>query len=67
MLPDVIVHRSDISFSEGGVVKDKKLYAVGAYLNKHGPTSNKDGMDTLFMVVSIVKRTCFHVVNPLGS
>ena len=54
MLPDVIVHRSNISFGEGGGGKDKKVFIIGALENKPEPMKDREGMDTLLMVVSIV-------------
>ena len=67
MLPDVIVHKYDISVDIGGGRKEKKGFVIGALKNKLGPASDRDGMETLLMVVLIVERTCFGVANPLGS
>ena len=67
MLPDVRVHKSDISDNEGGGGKDKKVFIIGALENKPEPMTYMDGIDTISMVVSIVGRTCFDVAGPFGS
>ena len=67
MVPDVMVHKSDISVGEGGGGKDKKVSIKRALENNSGPMTDMDGMDTLSMVVSIVGRTCSSVSSPFGS
>ena len=67
MSPDEIVHKSDMLVSEGGGDKEKKVSMKGGLANNHGPTTYRECMDTLLMVVSIVWRTCFGVAGPLGS
>ena len=67
ILLNVIVHKSDISIDEGGDGKDKKVSFIGVLANKPRPTVDRDGMDMLSMVVSIVGRTCFGVLDPFGS
>ena len=61
------MHKSDISVDERGGSKDKKVSVIGALENKPEPMTDRDGMDTLSMVVLIVRRTCFDVASPLGS
>ena len=60
-------HKSDTLVGIGGGGKDKKVAVIGVLVNKLGPTIDKYGMDMLLMVVSIIKRTCFEVDDPLGS
>ena len=67
MLPNVILHKYDISFREGGHDKDKKVSIIGALVNNLGPMEDKDGMDMMSMVVSIVGRMCSGVVGPFRS
>ena len=67
MILDVIVHKYDISFGEGGGGKDKKVSGIGVLVNKSVPSEDRDGMDTLSMVVLIVGRTCSGVAIPFGS
>ena len=67
MVPDMMVHKSDTSVDKGGGGEEKKVSVTGMLANKPEPTIDKDGMDTLSMVVSIVRRTCSDVVSPLGS
>ena len=64
MLLKVIVHKFDTSIGIGGHGKDKKVSVIGVLVNKPEPRTNKHGMDTLFMVVSIVKRMCSGVLTP---
>ena len=66
MVPDVMVHKFNTSVGEGGGGKEKKVSIIGVLENKPGPTRDQYGIDTLSMVVSIVRRTCFVVVGPLG-
>ena len=66
-LPDMIVHKFDISVGEGGGGTDKKVSIKGVLENNPGSMEYMESMDTLLMVVSIVGRTCFGVVGPLGS
>ena len=67
MVPDVIVHKFDTSIGVGEGGKDKKVFVIGVLASRLEPTVDKDGMDMFLMVVSIVRRTCFSVVSPLGS
>ena len=67
MIPDLIVQKSDISVDEGGVGKNKKVSVIGALENKLGPMTDRDGMETLLMVVLILGRTCYGVVDPFVS
>ena len=46
---------------------EKKVSVKGAPINRHGPTTNKEGVDALSMVVSMVGRKCSVVADPLGS
>ena len=66
-LPDMILQKFDISVNEGGGCKDNKVFVNGALPNKPKPTTNKEGMETLSMVVLAIGRTCSGVVGPLGS
>ena len=67
MVSDVIVHKYDTSFGEGGGGKVKKVSSIRVFAKNLGPTIDKDGMDTLSMVLSIVGRTCSDVVGPFES
>ena len=67
MVPNVMVHKSDTSVGKGGGGKHKKVSIIGVFENKPRPTKDKYGMGTLLMLVSIVRRTCSSVSNPLGS
>ena len=67
MLPDVIVHTSDMSTFKGGGERDKKVSIKGALVNRPRPMTDREGMDMLSMVVLIVRRTCSRVTDPLGS
>ena len=67
MLPDVIVHKSDMSVVKGIVGRGKMVSVKGELVNRFGPTGDREGMDTLSMAVSIVGRRCFGVPSPLGS
>ena len=63
MLPDVIVHKSNMSVSKGGGGKEKKVFIIGALESKPRPKADGDVMDTLSMVVSIVGRKCSGVAD----
>ena len=52
-----MVHKFDMPVIEGVGGRDKKVSVKGALVNKHGLMKNREGMDTLSMVVSIVWRT----------
>ena len=67
MLPDVIMHKYNILVGEGGGGKDKKVSIIRVLGNNPRPTVDKDGMDTLSMVVSIVGRTCSDVASAFRS
>ena len=67
MLLDVMVHKSDMSVIEMGGGRDKNVSLKWALVKRPGPMTDIEGMDMLSMVVSIVGRTCFRLVNPLGS
>ena len=67
MVPDMMVHKYETLVDEGGGGKDKKVFIIGLLANKTKTTTNKDGMETLSMVVSIVRRMCADVADPLGS
>ena len=67
MVLDVIVHKYDTSIGVGGGGKEKKVSFIGVLENKTEPTIDKDGMDMLSMVVSIVGMICSNVVGPFGS
>ena len=67
MLPNMIVHKYNISFEEGGGGKEKKVSINGALENNHGRTSDREGLETLSMVFSTAGRTCYRVFGPLGS
>ena len=66
MLPNVIVHESDMKNVKGGGGRDQKMSVKGVFVNRPSPTTDSEGMDTLLMVVSIVRRTCSRVTGPLG-
>ena len=61
------MHKLDISAVEGGGGRDKKVSVKGVLVKSHIPMIDREGMDTLLMVVSMVGRTCSRVVGPLVS
>ena len=67
MVPDVIVHKSNMSVDIGGGGKDKKVSVIGVLENKPEPTIDKEGMDVMSMEVSMVGRTCSSVFGPFVS
>ena len=67
MLPDVIVHKSNMSVDDGGGGKDKKVSVNGASKNKSRLTIDREGMETLLRVVLTVGRKCSGMVGILGS
>ena len=67
MLLDVIAQKYDMLVIKGGGRSDIKVSIKGALVNRPRPMTDREGMDTLSMMVSIVGRTCFGVVYPLGS
>ena len=64
---DEIINKSTMSVGTVGGGRDGKVSAIGASANNHGPIADKDGMDTLLMVVSMLEMTCSSVVGPCGS
>ena len=54
MVLDVIVHKSVVLLSVGGGGKDGKVSTMGVLRNNTEPTTDKEGIDTLSMVVSMV-------------
>ena len=50
------MHKYDISFGEGGGGKEKKVFVKGELENKLGPMIDKEGTETLSLVMSIVGR-----------
>ena len=67
MVLDERVHKYVVSVGvdEGG--KDGKVVIIGVSTNNPGPTTDKEGMDTMSMVISMVRMTCLGVVDPYGS
>ena len=51
MLPNVIVHKYDISVAEGGGGEEKNVSINGALENKLRPTTYREGMEIHSMVV----------------
>ena len=66
MVLDEIVHNSVVSVGTVGGGRDGKVSAIGASANNLGLTVDKDGMDMLSMVVSMVGMTCLGVVGTCG-
>ena len=66
-IPDVIVHKSDTSVSEGRGGKDKKVSIIEVLENKTRAIIDNDGIDAFSMEVSTMGRTCSIVVDPFGS
>ena len=62
-----MVHKYDMLSIEGGGGKDKKVLIKGVLVNMLGPMTDREGMDTLSMVVLMIGRTCSGVAGPLGS
>ena len=67
MVPDVMVHTSDMPVDEGGGGRNKKVSIIGVLANKPEPTVDNDGMDTMSMVEMIVRMMCYSLDDPLGS
>ena len=67
MVLDEIVHNLAVSVSTVGGGRDGKVSSMGALENNPSPTVDKERMETLSMVVSMVGMTCFSVVGPCGS
>ena len=67
MVLDEIINKSTMSVGTVGGGRDRKVSTIGDSKNNIGPTTDKDGMDTLSMVVSMVKMTSFGVASPCGS
>ena len=60
----MMVQKSDILSVEGGGDRDKKVLVKGVLVNRYEPMSDREGMDALSMVESMVGRTCSRVVGP---
>ena len=62
-----IVHNltASVSMVRGG--RDGKVFTIGTLTNNPSPTTDKDGMDMLSMVLSMVEMTCSGVAGPCGS
>ena len=56
-----------MSVDKGGGGKDKKVSVNGPLQNNPGEKIEREGMETLSMVVSTVGRTYSRVVSFLGS
>ena len=67
MLLEVLVNKYDMSVGEGGGGRDKKVSIKGVLVKIPGPMKNREGMDTMSMVVLIIGRTCSGLAGPLGS
>ena len=67
IVPDVIVHKSDMSVGVSGGGKDKMVSFISVLENKPGHITNEDGMNALSMEISTVGRMCSDVVCPFGS
>ena len=67
MVLDEIVHNYVASVDMGGGGKYGKVSVIGASTNNPKPTADKELMDMLSMVVSMVGMTCSGVVGPYGS
>ena len=67
IIPKVMVQKYDTSVSKGGGGKDQKGSIIRVLEKNVEPTVDKDGMDMLSMVVSIVERMYSGVFEPLGS
>ena len=64
---DVILHKSTMTVGVGGGGKDGKVSIIGVLENKLGITLDKEGMEMLSMVVSMVGMMCLDVASPCGS
>ena len=64
---DVMVHKHYILCGKGGGGKGKKVSIKEALENNPWPMTDREGMDTLLIVVSIVGRTRYGVAGPFGS
>ena len=62
-----MVQKFDMLAVEGGGGSDKNVFVKGELVNRHGNTLDRDGIDTLLMVVSMVTRTWYGVADPLVS
>ena len=62
-----MVQKYDISDIEGGGGRYRKVSIKGESVKCLGPTTDREGMDTLSMVVLMVHKTCLGVSSPLGS
>ena len=51
MLPDVVVHKSEIVVIQGGGGRDKKVFVKGSLVNRTGLMEDMEGMEMLSKVV----------------
>ena len=67
MVLDERVQKYIVSFSVDGGGKDMKVVVIGISANNTGPTEDKEGMNMLSMVISMVGMTCSSVASPCVS
>ena len=67
MVLDEIKHKLVVSVGTVGGGRDGKVSAISTSTNNPSPTTDKDGIDTLSMVVSMVGMTCSGVASRYGS
>ena len=67
MVLDESVQKSTVSIGAGGGGKDGKVSVRGVLANNPGPKEDKEGMEMLSMVVSVVGMTCSGVDDPSVS
>ena len=67
MVLDVIVHKSSISVRVDGGGKVRNVSIIGMLENNPEPTTDKEGMETLLMAVSMVGMTWSSKGSPCGS
>ena len=61
------MYKYDMSADKVGSRREKKVSIKGVLVKRPEPTTYREGMDMLSMVVSIIGRTCFAMVSHLGS
>ena len=62
-----MVHNSDVLVGMVGGGIDGKVSTIGASENNLGPTTDKEGIEMLSMVVLMVWMKCTSVSYPCGS
>ena len=67
MVLDDSMHKFAVSVGVDGSGKDRKVVVSGVSTNNLGCTVDKDRMDIVLMVVSMVGMMCSGVAIPYGS